>query len=216
MHKEYFEIKDNCRKGLLKYLSKAISIIPVIESPLILDIGCGTGVPTLALAEHYNGIITAVDSDSKVLNRLDEKVKELNLSNRITIVNGSLFNIILKEKQFDIILAEGFLNVVGFKKGFLKLVKLLKSNRFIIIHDEFCDYRKKSKFIESNNCKILDSFRLDEHIWWNDYYNCLEKGIASLKDEELLQLFKSELHEIELFKQDSSQFNSGYYIVEKY
>ena len=57
MSKEYFDIKDKCRKGLLKYLSKAISIIPAIEGPLILDVGCGSGVPTLALAEIFNGTL---------------------------------------------------------------------------------------------------------------------------------------------------------------
>jgi hypothetical protein len=56
-------------------------------------------------------------------------------------------------------------------------------------------------------------FRLDELIWWNDYYYCLEKEIASIKNKELLELFKSELHEIELFKQDSSKFNSVYYVI---
>lgn len=137
MSKEYFNIKDNCRKGLLKYLSKAISIIPEIESPLILDVGCGSGVPTLVLAENYNGTIIAVDFDTKSINRLEEKVKELNLSNRITIVNSSLFDLELEENLFDIILAEGFLNVVGFQKGFSKVIKLLKRNGFFIIHDEF-------------------------------------------------------------------------------
>ncbi|MFC2121646.1 class I SAM-dependent methyltransferase, partial [Bacteroidota bacterium] len=87
MDKEYFNIKDNCRKGLLKYLSKAISIIPIIDKPKILDVGCGSGVPTLLLADKFNGNITAVDSDKKSINKLAEKVKELNLSNRITIHN---------------------------------------------------------------------------------------------------------------------------------
>ena len=99
MNKAYFDIKDNCRKGLLKYLSKAISTIPAIESPLILDVGCGSGVPTLALAEYYTGTITAVDIDTKSINRLKEKVSELNLSNRITVVNCSY-----KRKVVSIIL----------------------------------------------------------------------------------------------------------------
>ena len=215
MNKEYFDIKDNCRKGLLKYLLKAISIIPEIESPLILDVGCGSGVPTLALADNFKGTITAVDFDTKSINRLEEKVKELNLSNRITLLNCSFFDIELEENLFDIILAEGFLNVVGFQKGFSKAIKLLKRNRFFIIHDEFRNHNKKTEFIESNNCKILDSFRLDEHVWWNNYYKCLEKEISSHRDKDFLELFKTDLYEIELFKQDSSQFNSIYYIIEK-
>lgn len=69
MSKEYFNIKDNCRKNLLKYLLKAISTIPAIENPLILDVGCGCGVPTLALAENYDGNIIAVDIDAKSINK---------------------------------------------------------------------------------------------------------------------------------------------------
>jgi len=217
MNKAYFDIKDNCRKSLLKYLTKAISTIPAIENPLILDVGCGSGVPTLALAEYYTGsTITAVDIDAKSINRLKEKVTELNLSNRITAVNCSLFDMEFEENLFDIILAEGLLNVVGFKKGFSILIKLLKRNGYFIIHDEFQNHTEKTEFIESNNCKILDSFSLDEHVWWNDYFKCLEEEISLQRDEYLLELFKPDLSDIELFKQNPSQFNSVYYVIEKY
>lgn len=216
MNNEYFDIKDNCRKGLLKFLLNAISIIPVIENQIILDVGCGSGVPTLAIAEYYNATITAVDFDTKSINRLEKKVNELNLSNRIMIFNGSIFEMELEENQFDIILAEGFLNVVGFEKGFSKLLKLLKRNGYFIIHDEFRNHNKKIEFVESNNCKLLDSFSLDENVWWNDYYKCLEKEISSLRNKNFLELFKTDLYEIELFKKNPSQFNSVYYVLEKY
>ena len=200
MNKEYFEIKDNCRKGLLKYLTKAISIIPAIENPRILDVGCGSGVPTLMIAENFNGKITAIDTDTKSINIFREKVKGLNLSNRITISNSSLFDINVKNNQYDLILAEGLLNVVGFEKGFLKILKLLKKKGFIIIHDEFQNKNEKIKFINNNDCKILNSFVLDEQIWWNDYYKCLEKEIFSNSNKEFLKLFQSDLQEIKLFK----------------
>lgn len=214
MDKEYYIIKDNCRKGLLKYLSKAISKIPTIEKPLLLDVGCGSGVPTLFLAENFDGNIIAVDPDTESINRLEKKIEENNLSTRITIIKESLFKTSLKDYQFDLILAEGFLNTVGFEKGFLKLIGLLKQNGYLIIHDDYQNQNKNIKLIEKNNCRILDMFRLDELIWWNDYYNCLEKEIASIKNKKLLGLFKPELHEIELYKQDSSQFNSVYYVIE--
>ncbi len=215
MHKTYFDIKDNCRKGLLKHLSKAISTIPVVENPLILDAGCGSGVPTLALAENYNGTITAVDVDTPSINRLKEKVKEQNLADRITILNCSLFDLKPGETPFDIILAEGLLNVTGFEKGFLKIISLLKRKGYAIIHDEYRDHTKKTEFIAQNNCKLITSFRLNEDVWWNDYYNCLEKAIAAQKGKDWLELFKTERHEIESFKQDPSPFNSVYYVVEK-
>ena len=212
MNKEYFDIRDNCRKGLLKYLLRALTIIPTIEKPLILDVGCGSGVPTIALAEKFNCNITAVDNDSKSINRLQEKVKELNLSDNISIVNSSLWDIEFEERQFDIIIAEGFLNVIGFERGFLKITKLLKTNGYFIIHDEYKNHITKIEFMESNGCTLLDSFRLDENVWWDDYYKCLEKDVSS---HENIELFKSDLNEIEMYKKDSSQFNSIYYVIEK-
>ena len=190
MNKDYFEIKDICRNGLLKYLSKAISIIPIIENPRILDVGCGSGVPTLLIAEKFNGKITAVDTDIKSIDVFKVKVKKLNLSDRISLSNCSLFDIEVKSNQYDLVLAEGLLNIVGFQKGFLRIIKLLKRKGFIIIHDEFKNQNEKIEFIENNACKILDSFVLDEHVWWNDYFKCLEKEISSITNKELLKLFE--------------------------
>ena len=215
MNKEYFEIKDNCRKGLLKYLTKAISIIPIIENPRILDVGCGSGVPTLMMAEKFNGKITAVDTDTKSIDIFREKIKGLNLSNRVTLSNSSFFDIKVKNNEYDLILAEGLLNVVGFQKGFLRIIKLLKRKGFIIIHDEFQNQNEKIEFIKNNDCKILDSFVLDEQIWWNDYFKRLEKEISSNSNKELLKLFKSDIEEIKLFKKNPSQYISVYYIIEK-
>jgi len=215
MNKEYFDIKDNCRQGLLKYLEKAISIIPIIENPQILDAGCGSGVPTLFLAEKLNGNITAIDSDTKSIAILREKVKELNLSNKVNIFNSSLFDIKANNNQFDLIFAEGLLNVVGFQKGFLKIINLLKRNGFIIIHDEFQNQNEKIELIENYDCKILCSFVLDEQIWWNDYFKCLEKEISTISNKNKLKLFKSDLQEIRLFKKTPFHYKSIYYIIEK-
>jgi methylase of polypeptide subunit release factors len=73
MTDEYYQIKDNCRKGLLKYMAKAVSLLPKINNPEILDIGCGTGVPTIWLAENYGGIVTAIDTDNSALEWLRKK-----------------------------------------------------------------------------------------------------------------------------------------------
>ena len=210
----YFNIKDTCRKGLLKYLERAIARIPTMEKPNILDAGCGSGVPTLFLAEKLEGLITAIDIDAKSIARLREKVKELNLLQRFHLSCCSMFDL-EANNQFDIIVAEGILNIIGFEKGFLRLAELLKQKGFVIIHDELRDQHSKRELIESNGFKIIDSYVLDEQIWWNDYYKCLEKEIRKSTDEEFLKLFTDELLEIESFIRDSSLFKSIYYVLQK-
>ena len=215
INKDYFEIKDNCRKGLLKYLEKAISVILINENATILDAGCGSGVPTLMIAEKFQNKITAVDTDTKSIDVLKEKIKGLNLSNRVTLSNSSFLDIEIMNNQYDLILAEGLLNVVGFQKGFLRILKLLKRKGFIIIHDEFQNQNEKIEFIKNNDCKILDSFVLDEQVWWNNYFKCLEKKISSISNKEFLKLFKSDLQEIRIFKKNPSRYKSTYYVIEK-
>jgi ubiquinone/menaquinone biosynthesis C-methylase UbiE len=216
MYKQYVRIRDHCRKGLLKYLEKALLRLPPIQKPSILDVGCGSGVPTLFLADRYDGKITAIDPDAKLLDSLEEKIMKLNLTKRFTLLNCSFFDAEFENEPFDIILAEGFLNTVDFQKGFLKLLTILRNKGFLIVHDELRDNIMKRKFIADNGCTIIDSFILDDQVWWNDYYKCLEKEIVDIKDKALLSLFSTTIHEIEQFKKDSSEFQSQYFVIEKH
>jgi len=212
---DYFILKDNCRRGLLKYLEKAFSAVPEFPDPVILDVGCGTGVPTLWLADKYSGSITAIDTDTLALDWLQRKAGSKNLSERLTTVNVSFFDFKSDPDNFDIILAEGFLNVVGFETGFPLVIRLLKRTGYFIIHDEFKDHEKKLEFIRNNNCSVADSFYLDENIWWNDYYKKLESEINKRADSDILKLFESDIKEIEYYKSDPSPFRSIYYIIRK-
>lgn len=213
MTAEYYTIKDNCRKGLIKYLEKAFSLIPETDNPEILDIGCGTGVPTLWLANRFAGSITAIDTDTHSLEWLQKKVINRNLGKRLTIVNISFFDFGADSKRFDIILAEGFLNVVGFEEGFTRVIKLLRRNGYLIIHDEFKDHDKKCDFIRKNHCRVVDSIYLNENVWWNDYYKRLEAEISNKVNTNIYSLFKSDIKEIEYLKADPSAFRSIYYII---
>jgi SAM-dependent methyltransferase len=209
------EIKDICRKGLIKYLIKAVSIIPKIERPSILDIGCGTGITTLALADIYAGSIYAVDLNKKSLSRLEERIKGLNLSDRIIVIHSSVFDIKFANIKFDIVLAEGLLNIIGFENGILIVNQNIKEDGYFIIHDEIANHKKKMKIIEKNNYKLLDSFELNEDIWWNDYYNILEEKITSYNDKNIYNLFKDDLREIKMYKKNPMRFRSIYYILKK-
>jgi hypothetical protein len=143
-------------------------------------------------------------------------VKKQNLESRIMTINKSFFDIEFNDRNFDIILAEGFLNIVGFQRGFPEVIKLLAMDRFFVIHDEYKDHKNKCDFIAKYNCKVFESFILDEHVWWNDYYKQLEEEIYSQRNTHLADFFKPDLHEVELYKVNSTQFRSIYYIIKKF
>ena len=114
MTAEYYRIIDACRRGLLTYLERVITQIPLKENISVLDAGCGTGVPTLFLAGQLNCKITALDTDKKALDFLKEKAEHAGMGYRVKIINNSATDHHFEESSFDIILAEGLLNIIGF------------------------------------------------------------------------------------------------------
>jgi len=215
MNKEYFQIKDLCRKGLLRYLEKAITHIPGTGNYRMMDIGCGTGVPTLFMAEHYNGFITAIDIDKPALIYFQDKLDDSKYRKRIEIQNINLIDFKGEKDSYDIVLAEGLLNVFGFESGFKKILEYVKQGGYLIVHDEFKNHKNKTDFIRRQNCTLIESLYLNEHVWWNDYYKCLDKKIEEITNSELRSYFKGDLLEIENYKTDSIQFRSVYYIILK-
>lgn len=213
--KEYYQTKDECRKGLLRHLEKACRNVPKTGSPRALDIGCGTGVPTLWLAENFSGTIVAIDNDKDSIDVLKEKIRQGKLENRVEAHCISFVDFDPGTGSFDLILAEGFLNVVGFEAGYRRIIEMLKSGGYFIIHDEYRDHEQKCEFIRQNNGRIIDTLCLDECTWWDDYYKQLESSIRNIEDKDLRKMFSSDLQEIEAYKTDPSPFRSMYYVLQK-
>jgi len=212
---EYFTIRDRCRMQLVKYLEQILNDLPEFTNPKMLDIGCGSGVPTLWLAEKYKGTITAIDTDKHLLDFLEHKIKSKKALSRIETQNVSFFDLVTEPESFDLILAEGFLNVVGFEIGFKKVIEKIKKKGYFIIHDEYKDHDKKIALIHKNNCKIVSSLLLDETIWWRDFYGQLEMEINKPENAHLRSLFINEINEIIQYKTNPSLFKSMYYMVLK-
>ena len=212
MTDDILAIRDECRKNLNVYTLRAFSFIPDIDNPAILDIGCGTGVPSLALAERCNGTIFAVDSDIVPVNRFREKVRTLGFEERIQVAHGSVFDHLLINHKFDIVLAEGLLNVVGFERGLAALRHYARAGGFIIIHDELKDDPGKRVIFNEQNLELLGSFTLDENIWWNGYFSCLEKKISGFDDKSP---FEKDLEEIEACRRNPESCRSVYYVLQK-
>ena len=66
--------QDHFRERLNKYTKKAFQMLPKIENPHILDIGCGSGVPTIELAKLSNGEIIGIDINQSLLDSLNRRV----------------------------------------------------------------------------------------------------------------------------------------------
>jgi len=177
-----FEIyKDLLRKSLVKYMRKAFHMLPGLDKPHILDIGCGSGVPTIELARLSDGQITGLDIDQHLLDRLISKIEEAGLSDRVKAVKGSMFDMDFASESFDVIWAEGSISAIGFKKGLEEWRRFLKPDGFLVVHDEAGEITDKLELINDCDYELIDYFTISEDTWWTEYYAPLEQKIDEMR-----------------------------------
>ena len=73
--KRFHVRKDRIKKSLLKYTRKAFWMLPKMDNPRIIDIGCGSGIPTIELARLSQGEIIGIDIDQSSLDKFTDKIK---------------------------------------------------------------------------------------------------------------------------------------------
>ena len=218
---EKFEAKrDRVRARLLKFSRKAFQLLPRLDSPSILDVGCGSGVSTIELAKLCNGRIIALDIDEHAVDRLDAKIKKAGLSHRIKTLKRSMVDMNFPEQSFDIIWSEGSIYVVGFENGLREWARFLKPNGFLVVHDETGNTEEKLKLIASCGYDLIDYYILDQDVWWADYCVPLQKLIDEMRphcagDSGALALIDQNQREIDMFKVAPERYHSTFFIIRK-
>jgi ubiquinone/menaquinone biosynthesis C-methylase UbiE len=212
--------RDLVRARLRKFTRKAFQLLPKLDSLHILDVGCGSGVCTMELAKLCDGQIVALDIDGHALDRLDAKIKKAGLSQRMRTLKRSMLDMDFPEESFDIIWSEGSIYVVGFENGIREWAKFLKSNGLLVLHDETGNMEEKLELIASCGYDLIESFVLDQDVWWNEYCVPLQRLIDEVRprcagDPEALALLHHNQQEIDMFKVSPERYHSTFFIMRK-
>ncbi|BDZ70475.1 class I SAM-dependent methyltransferase [Methanobacterium petrolearium] len=212
--------KDAFRQPLIEYTKKAFYQLPPINTPKILDIGCGTGLPTLELARMSGGEVIGIDIDQDSLDILKEKIEKMGLEKQIETINCSLFDLPFPDESFDMIWSEGSIFIIGFKRGLKEWKPLLKDQGFLVVHDQYHDHAKKLEIIEKCGYKLLNSFLITHQTWKLDFYLPYEKHLKKLDEKyknnsEVQQTVQKEIDEINAFKEDVESLSSIFYVMKK-
>jgi len=209
----------------------------------ILDIGCGPGRQTLALAQFTKDLsnceITAIDKHQYYLDFLQQKINTLVLQNRIKLLQADM-NTIHFSSNFDLIWSEGAIYIMGFENGLSKWKPFLKEKGCIVvtelswlrdndIPDLIKGYWAKNyptmKSIQEN-IEIIDRlgyilihhFSVPSSAWW-DYYNPMQERVNQLKlkyqqNIEALSFLAQEEEEISLYRKYSNYYGYVFYIMQ--
>ncbi len=210
---------EGLRSVFLKYTRKAFKSIPEMNKPHILDIGCGTGMPTLELAKLSNGDIIGIDIDQNALDKLNQKIKEKGLKNRVKIFNRSAYDTQFADETFDILWEEGVIHLLDFKKVMTECIRILKVNGYMITGEANNWVDKKIKQYPKYGFKIVKKIPWEEKCWWRQYYAPLEEKINILRKKynkiEEIEDIKRHLREIEMVKKNPSGFDCTTYVLQK-
>jgi ubiquinone/menaquinone biosynthesis C-methylase UbiE len=210
------------------------------EQPRILDVGCGSGAQTVALARLSRGQITALDNHQPFLEDLKRKAEAEGVSGRIQAVNGDMCSLDYAANSFDVVWAEGSIFVIGFEKGLRQWKRLLTGNGYLVaselswfkreapeeIQKFFAEVYPEMKTVEENltiakkvGYRVVDWFPVPESSWWENYYTPIEVKLPALKSKyqgnpEALQILACEEREIEMFRKYAAYYGSVFYVLQ--
>ncbi|MDD7795889.1 class I SAM-dependent methyltransferase [Clostridium sp. 'White wine YQ'] len=99
-----------------------LQMLDIKKNDNILDLGAGTGYLSIPAAQMVDGLVYALDMDSKILDVLDTKARDKNITN-IKLIEGRLDNIPLPDDSVDIALASLVLHEVNSLSNTLNEIK---------------------------------------------------------------------------------------------
>ena len=90
--------------GDFEHTKRAFKMIRGLPpNPKILDIGCGPGVQTMDLATLTDGKIIAIDLLPQMIGRLNEKIIENKLENRVQGLIMDMNKLDFPQQEFDLV-----------------------------------------------------------------------------------------------------------------
>ncbi|WP_298866759.1 class I SAM-dependent methyltransferase [uncultured Gimesia sp.] len=211
------------------------------DNPVILDIGCGPGMQTLALAKASQGNLTAVDNCEEYLNILHQWVTESDLTGQVKIINADMNDLCFADASFDLIWCEGAAYIMGVPNALKTWRPLLRDRGYLAFTElvwleehpatdvaEFfgneypamTNINSIKNMIESNGYENVSDFTLPDAAWWEDYYTPLADKLPILKqkyagDEESLAIISMTENEIECRRRFGHSYGYQFFVTRK-
>ncbi|QNI44358.1 S-adenosyl-L-methionine-dependent methyltransferase [Synechococcus sp. WH 8101] len=207
----------------------------------VLDVGCGTGASTIALASRLDCQVTGIDIFDEFLVEVIHKSNEKGLDSKIRTRNCPMEDLPFAKEEFDVIWGEGSIYNMGFGKGISYLRDFLKPNGILAVSEitwfskerpkELEDYwnleypeiataSEKMGILESNGFSIMGYFPLPKKCWEENYYAPMRSRFSEFlrhneHSEMAREIVDSEEKEMELFSTFHQYYGYGFYIAKK-
>ena len=204
--KLFFELFDGLPRqgpGSTASTLRALELVPGVgPKTRVLDLGCGTGAQTLALAQGSRARILAIDNHPAFVDALEREVQRLGLGDRVEARVGDMGHLEFEAGSFDLIWCEGAIYNVGVEAGLRDWHRLLRPGGHVAL-TEAC-WRKPNppaacvafwkreypairdtaalrEAIEGCGYETVEHFPLPASAWWDDYYRPLQDNVNAFR-----------------------------------
>ena len=221
---------------------RALALIPDVGAETrILDVGCGSGMQTIPLAQHTPATIVAIDHHPPFIEELKRRAVAAHVDARIDARVEDMRELRYPDGSFDLIWCEGAIYVVGFEEGLRSWHRLLTTGGHMAItevcwmkddvppecaafwereYPAIADVPARLSTIERSGYEIAGHFPLPASAWWDDYYRPLEQNIAAFRkrhhgEADAQELADSVQQEIDLWKKYSDFYGYQFFIMRR-
>jgi len=210
------------------------------DAPRVLDIGCGPGRQTFALARALpRARIVAVDVHEPFLERIAARARELGLSDRVATRAQSMDALSDAPGSVDLLWCEGAAYAIGVERaleawrallapgGVLAYTDLVWTSdarpdeavRFLASeYPEMVDVPRSLARAERAGYAAIDHFVLPESDFWTGFYAPLEARCAELRpeaghDADLAAVIAQAEREIGVYRRHSGAYGYAFFLL---
>ena len=202
----FFELFDGLPRqapGESTSTLRALDFVPGIGSDTrVLDLGCGTGAQTLALARSSPAHILAIDNHPAFVDVLNHEIHRAGLADRVEARVGDMRRLDFEAESFDLIWCEGAIYNVGVEAGLHGWRRLLRRGGHVAFTEacwrkpnppaacvafwerEYPAIRDTAVLLDAiDGCgyETIDHFALPASAWWEDYYRPLQENVTGFR-----------------------------------
>lgn len=151
--------KKRLRPGGIEATGWLIQQAGLSASSKVLEVACNRCTTSVELAQQFQCSITAVDMDSKVLEKARENVKAHGLEDRIAIIQANAMKLPFEDGVFDVVFNEAMLtmlNGAAKSKAIAEYYRVLKPGGILLTHDVM--------IVKEENVNVIEQLRKTIHV----------------------------------------------------
>ncbi|PKU26282.1 SAM-dependent methyltransferase [Telmatospirillum siberiense] len=228
-------------QGVDSCTREAIRLLPPLRTPpAIIDLGCGRGHQTVALASHFKAPVIAVDDNQTALDDLIDTANAAGVEALIKPRLGSLTDIPDAPESFDLVWSENGVRTLGMERALACWAPLLRKRGVLVVGDccwvlpnppaeavtfwrdryypQMTDVASVHAIAKHAGLRVYDTYTLPRSIWRSEYFEPLSRRIAKRRGEAAGDpRLDADIHqaeaEIQMFERWGDRFQYMFYLM---